>query len=175
MEGRKPGQGRALAASAVAGVLLLAPVVAGAADEASNVRLVHVVEKASVARALDGAARKLALPECQALLDEFKDASGQPLRATLQASGLSAPEYLGWIFFYDASPSLCRTSALALTQPGSRAVLVCGPRFVRQMSSDSRHAEGTLIHEFLHSLGLGENPPSSDAINERVRARCQRR
>jgi hypothetical protein len=29
-----------------------------------------------------------------------------------------------------------------------------------------------VIHEVLHSLGLGENPPSSDHITERVRARC---
>jgi hypothetical protein len=33
-------------------------------------------------------------------------------------------------------------------------------------------AEATLIHEALHSLGLGENPPSSRHIQARVRARC---
>jgi hypothetical protein len=29
-----------------------------------------------------------------------------------------------------------------------------------------------LIHEFLHTLGLGENPPTSDAITQRVAVRC---
>ena len=61
-----------------------------------------------------------------------------------------------------------------MTQPGSRAIVVCGARFVRQMSLDSVHAEVILIHEALHSLGLGENPPSSDSITERIRERCHR-
>ena len=35
---------------------------------------------------------------------------------------------------------------------------MCGSRFVRQMERSSLHAEAILIHEALHSLGLGENP-----------------
>ncbi len=175
MEGRGRGWGWGRNASIAAAVLALGPSVARAGDGGSNVRLVHVVEKATVARALDGAARKLAWPECEGLVDEFKGVSGQPLRVALEASGRSASEYLGWIFFYDAPPSFCRTSALAVTVPGSRAILVCGSRFVRQMSTNSRHPEATLIHEALHSLGLGENPPSPDDITERVRARCEQR
>jgi hypothetical protein len=31
-----------------------------------------------------------------------------------------------------------------------------------------------IIHEELHSLGLGENPPSSQAITAQVIARCGR-
>ena len=34
--------------------------------------------------------------------------------------------------------------------------------------------EAVLIHELLHSLGLGENPPDSAAITDRVMARCER-
>jgi hypothetical protein len=172
VEGRGRGWCWGRNASIAAAVLALGPSVAPAGDGGSNVRLVHVVEKATVARALDGAVRKLARPECQALLDEFEDASGRPLRATLEASGRSARDYLGAVFFYDAPPSVCRTGVLAVTRPGSRAILVCGSRFVRQTGTDSRHAEATLIHEVLHSLGLGENPPSPDYITERVRARC---
>ena len=175
MQGQERGRLWAGHASIATAVLALGPAVARAGDDASNVRLVHNVEKATVARALDGAARTLGRPECQALLDEFADASGRPLRAALEASGRSAPEYLGRVFFYDAPPSLCRTSALAVTQPGSRAILVCGSRFVRQVGRNPRHAEAILIHEALHSLGLRENPPSSDYITERVRARCEER
>ena len=29
-----------------------------------------------------------------------------------------------------------------------------------------------MIHEFLHTLGLGENPPTSQAITEQVEFRC---
>ncbi len=38
-------------------------------------------------------------------------------------------------------------------------MLVCGPRLERQMTRNTRHAEATIIHEMLHSLGLRENPP----------------
>src|SRR5262245_27540469 len=159
---------------AVAAFLLL-PAVASAEDQApTNVRLVNVVQRYAVARAFSQAARQLGNPQCQALLDEFTDASGRPLRAALEAAGKEASEYLGSIFFYDAPPRACGTSVLAVTMPGSRAILVCGERFVRQMSKNSRHAEATIIHEALHSLGLGENPPSSDHINDRVMARCGR-
>lgn len=174
MRGRDGGKGCRRRVLLAAAAIVLAPAVARPADNGSNVRLVHVVERATVARALDGAARKLARLECQALLDEFQDASGRPLRAALTASGRSAPEYLSWIFFYDAPPRLCTTSALAVTAPGSRAIFVCGSRFARQTRTDPLHAEGTLIHEALHSLGLGENPPSPDHIAERVRASCER-
>jgi hypothetical protein len=153
-------------------VLALGPAVAKAGDEASNVRLVHSAERFAVARAVEGAARKLADPSCQALLDEFTDEAGHSLRASLDGLGLSAPDFLQRVFFYDGPSRLCGTSGLAVTTPGSRAVFVCGARFVREISRNDRHAEGTIIHEMLHSLGLGENPPSSDHINTRVRARC---
>jgi hypothetical protein len=163
--------GRRAGAAIGAMVLALVPLVARAASD-SNVRLVHNLERAAVARALHGAARKLSHAECQAVLDDFTDVSGRSLRSALDAFAVSAPEYLRTVLFYDAPPSVCRMGPLALTQPGSRAILVCGSRFVAQLGRDSRHAEAILIHEALHSLGLGENPPSSDAITERVRARC---
>ena len=172
MEGRGRGRRWDGRASLTVAVLVLGPVLAGAGDDARNVRLVHNGERFAVARALDGAARTLGQTECQALLDEFNDTSGRPLRVALKAFGVSAPEYLGQVFFYDAPPRACRTSELAVTKPGSRAILVCGSRFARQVGRSSRHAEAILIHEALHSLGLGENPPSSDYITERIRARC---
>ena len=174
MHGRERGRGWRRCAAVASALLALAPAAMRAGDDASNVRLVHNSQRFAVARALDGAARMLAHPECQALLDDFTDASGRPLRAALEASGRSAPEYLRWIFFYDAPPRLCGTSVLAVTRPASRANLVCGSRFVGQMRSNSRHAEAILIHEALHSLGLGENPPSTDEITRRIRAGCGR-
>jgi hypothetical protein len=171
MHDRRRGRCRS-GLTSIAALLFLAPAAGGTEPSPRNVRLVHNGERFAVARALDGAARALGEAECQALLDEFSDRSGRPLRAALEVFGVSAPEYLGRVFFYDAPPQACRTSALAVTSPGSRAILVCGSRFARQMSRGSRHAEAILIHEIFHSLGLGENPPSSDHITERVRARC---
>ena len=143
-----------------------------AGESATNVRLVNNTHRFAMTLALDGAARLLDRPECQLLLDEFKGSSGQSLRGPLEALGMGAPEYLrAGLFFYDAPERVCGTSNVAVTRPGSRAVLICGARFVREMR-DSRKVEAVLIHEMLHSLGLGENPPSSDEITARVRARC---
>jgi hypothetical protein len=147
-----------------------------AANEARNVRLVHNAHRFAVAQALSGAARQLEHTECQRLLDEFQGVSGRPLREGLDRLGFDAAEYLrGGIFFYDAPARACGTANVALTTPGSRAIFVCGARFVREMRRSSRHVEALLIHEMLHSLGLGENPPTSDEITARVRARCDAR
>jgi hypothetical protein len=139
----------------------------------ANARLMRPAERFALARAIDGAAKQLAQPECQGLLDEFSDVDGRPLRAALEAHGVAAADYPARVFFYDASPAACGGSNLAVTQPRSRAILVCGRRFARQVAGNSRHAEATIIHELLHSLGLGENPPSSDHITARVLARCR--
>jgi hypothetical protein len=34
-------------------------------------------------------------------------------------------------------------------------------------------AEAMVIHEMLHTLGLGENPPTTFEITDRVMARCR--
>src|SRR5260221_42086 len=106
MDGRERGGRwgrRALIASAA---LALGPAVAPAGDDAPNVRLINNSERFAVVRALGGAARALGHLECQALLDEFADGSGRPLRSALQASGMTAPEYLGGGFFYDSPTPL---------------------------------------------------------------------
>jgi hypothetical protein len=127
----------------------------------------------AVAQALRGAARRLAREQCQGLLDEFTDASGQALRAALEAQARDVEEYLGRVLFYDAPELACQEQMLAgATAAGSRVIRVCGRRFARAVTESSRHAEGIVIHEMLHSLGLGENPPTSDYITSRVMERC---
>jgi hypothetical protein len=141
-------------------------------NDSGTARLTLAAHRYALARAIHAAADQLADERCQALLDEFADASGQPLRSALATDGLAVTEYMARVFFYDAPESACRGANLAITRPGSRAIFVCGARFQREMSRDSRNAEAIVIHELLHSLGLGENPPSSDYITRRVRARC---
>jgi hypothetical protein len=141
---------------------------------ASNARLRRPAERMAVAQALRGAARRLAREQCQGLLDEFTDASGQPLRAALEAQARDVEEYLGRVLFYDAPEVACQEQMLAgVTAAGSRVIRVCGRRFARTVSESSRHAEAIVIHEMLHSLGLGENPPTSDYITLRVMLRCR--
>ena len=84
--------------------------------------------------------------------------------------GVSAADYVGVLIFLEgSSQSVCQSgAALGGTRPGSRVVFLCGEPFDRTVRSNARLAEAVIIHEMLHSLGLGENPPSSQEITSRV-------
>jgi hypothetical protein len=139
----------------------------------STARLEWAGARFALERALQAATVALRDEQCQGLLDEFQDASGKPLRSVLAAHELGIEEYLTQVFFYDAPEGVCRGGRLAVTTPGSRVVYVCGARFEREMFRKPAHAQATVIHEILHTLGLGENPPSSEHITARVRDRCE--
>ena len=141
-----------------------------AAAIVSMVRIADDRTGASVRRALANARARLADPVCRQLLSEFADQSGRPLQDSLDTLNKQPEEYLETIFFYDGSglPD-CRPAVAAATTPGSHVVLICADRFLRVPWPDG---EITLIHEMLHTLGLGENPPSSLEISRRVRMRC---
>jgi hypothetical protein len=132
------------------------------------------VDQAAVERARGGAARKLLEAECQKLLEDFEDGAGRPLRQSLERWGVSAAEYVQMIaFLRGSSHRLCVRGNVALVStPGFPRVYVCGP-FAMTQVSEPRLAETMVIHEMLHTLGLGENPPSSLEITKRVQERCR--
>jgi len=152
---------------------------AGAADNTPEaapfrVRVPNNEVAQAVTRALAGADRLLAEPACQEVLTDFRDASARTLKEILDGNDVSARGYLRWIVFSDGRGlKACGSKAsLAVTEPGSRVVFICPTAFVETASGNPEYAEATLIHEMLHSLGLGENPPRSRDITERVRIRC---
>ena len=61
---------------------------------------------------------------------------------------------------------------LAWTSPGSRAVHVCWSQFSYWQRANPGYTATIVIHETLHTLGLGEGPPTSGAITAKVIARC---
>ena len=124
--------------------------------------------------ALDGAARWLERPGCRGVFAAFRDPHGRPLHEKLADFGVGPNDYLRLIMFVDGShlASCQRGTALAVTSPGSRVVYVCGREFARAWWRRSRHAAAVPLHEALHSLGLGENPPTSAAIDAEVLRRC---
>ena len=69
--------GRAVLA---ASVLLAA---AGAAAGPKRVSMLSKFDQSAVERARAGAARKLQEPECQRVLEDFRDGEGRPLRQSL--------------------------------------------------------------------------------------------
>ena len=139
-----------------------------------NARLRQTRDRSLLAEAIRGAARRLADPRCQELLGELQDRRRQPLRAVLDAQGLSAPEYLGRLFFFDGTQSGCKGRRLAYTEPGSHVVFVCGSEFSGMYQQNASRAEVAIVHETLHCLGLGENPPTWQEINSRIEAACRK-
>jgi hypothetical protein len=127
-----------------------------------------------VDRARSRAAKKLEDPACRQLLTDFRDSEGRTLEDNLDKWGVSAAEYLLMIPFLDGSSQrLCRWSKVDLvTNPGVPRVFVCS-QFAATEMRDPWTAEAAVIHEMLHTLGLGENPPTSTEITKRVKGRCQ--
>ena len=143
---------------------------------AFNVRILHEETADVVQSALRGAAGRLESPACQAVFSDFQDLAGRPLQERLESLGQTPQSYLGQIFFYDGSkePRCQAPEILAVTSPGSHVVHVC-PKAIRVLfRRQPLYVEATLIHEALHTLGLGENPPSSREITSRVVRRCRR-
>jgi hypothetical protein len=120
------------------------------------------------------ASDRLANPACQLVFTDFRDQEGRTLQDKLISLGHTGQTYLGEIAFYDLSLEMSceRTSRLALTSPGSHAVFLCSRRLIKRIVSDPGYAIAIIIHEELHSLGLGENPPSSEEISRQVLLRC---
>ena len=144
-------------------------------EPAVHVRLVAAPTRGAVRRAVLGAARRLERPDCRRLLTDFTDQSGRSLGEIIEASGMTASRYLREaLWFVDGSDApQCRDDhTVAFTAIGSRAIHVCGPQFVELSSRQSRGAEIIVIHEVLHTLGLGENPPWGADITGQVMRRC---
>jgi hypothetical protein len=146
----------------------------GTAAPRYAVHIAHEETARSVRHFLDRARRRLSRSTCQGLLDDFADDQGRPLRSHLEATGRAAGDYLGLIIFYDGRrhPRCLQQSVIAVTQVGSRIVYICPRQFARYARKHPRWTEATLIHEALHTLGLGENPPPSREITSAVMDRC---
>jgi hypothetical protein len=129
-----------------------------------------------VQRAVQGAGRRLARGQCRALLFEYeREADGQPLAAGLAARGVTLEQHLAAIAFVDGSRArACATGQAfaGMTRSGDDRVYVCPGRFRELARSSAVGAEVVIIHETLHTLGLGENPPTSLEITARVFRRC---
>lgn len=128
----------------------------------------------AVRLAVEGAAVRLARPGCQDVFADFADESGQRLSTKLVTTGKDPTEAFGLLRFFDDRGALqCRSrGTLAFTRTGSWFIRVCGVQFRIAFQRNRTATEIVVIHEFLHALGLGENPPSSHTINERVNRRC---
>jgi hypothetical protein len=139
-------------------------------------------DAAALERARAGAVRRLEDASCRQVLSEFKDPEGRTLLDNLEAWQQTPSQYLsGAITFLDGSTlQNCKKSTVPLvTSRNQLPVFVCpmggatpGSRFARIQTENPSLAEIMVIHEMLHTLGLGENPPTTFEITDRVMARC---
>jgi hypothetical protein len=146
----------------------------GGRDAVFNVRLRQTRDGFAVGQALQGAHRRLADSRCQEVFSDFTEPSGRSLQAVLDEQGQTGQSYLSLLIFYEGADAAgCRVpGVLAFTHPGSRVVFVCSKWFREASALNPAKVEAVIIHESLHSLGLGENPPRSQDITARVVARC---
>ena len=127
-----------------------------------------------VREVVDGALRRVSRADCARVIGEMNDAEGRPLAWNLSERGMTPVGYLAALRFYEGDGlRQCQyDTTVAVTVPNSRVIWVCGRRFARYFALDRPQGEIIVIHEMLHSLGLGENPPSSAEITDTVEHRC---
>ncbi len=134
-----------------------------------------------VARQVDlaaaGASARLERPKCRQVLGDFRDATGRTLEDVLAGMQLTTAEYLPALRFIDGRASrTCQPGVMAFTQRHSRVITIC-PQDDRLGSTGPAQwmLELVVIHEMLHSLGLGEDgpDPTSAQITRQVAARCR--
>jgi hypothetical protein len=162
-------------------VLLLASLAlaAASAEGAQNrarllpVRALEPGDASLAEMARQGAIARLRNPECRQVLNDFTDGRGHKLHENLQAFGVGPDEYLAMLPLLDGeSRPLCKANqSQLLTSAGVRRVFVC-KIFLKTVYQRRAMAEVYVIHEMLHTLGLGENPPTSQQITQKVVKRC---
>src|SRR5262245_50248844 len=123
-------------------------------------------DAAALERARAGAVRLLGRPECQRVLSDFTDPLGHTLLENLEPWQQTPSQYLELsVRFVDGSrmPSCRKANTFLVTSRGQPSVFVCpaggaipGSRFGRVQMKTPDLAEAMVIHEMLHTLGLGE-------------------
>lgn len=128
----------------------------------------------TVASVLSVARQKLMRHECRRVFLEFRDVSGETLLRKLHRLGETPQGQLMRIELRDGSGlALCnRPGTLAMSLPGQAIVLLCAEAFQKVARKSEGYTANIVIHEQLHTLGLGENPPTSEEITQRIALRC---
>ncbi len=137
------------------------------------VRLADPVARSATVSALNTAVARLEDAGCRKILLDFADRAGRSLEDRLTSLRVDVDQYVGSLVFYDGTRTRpCDKGVMAFTAPDSRVVYVCINQFKQMQSTQPDYVVAVLIHEILHTLGLGEDPPSSREITRRVLARC---
>jgi hypothetical protein len=139
------------------------------------IRIPDPLARRAAIAALESASARFADATCRQIFTDFADGNGRSLADGLSSMAVDIHVYLTMVTFIDDSRHRrCASGVLMFTAPGSRVVRVCVEELKRLNGQQPDYVVASLIHELLHTLGLGENPPSSREITARVLARCGR-
>jgi hypothetical protein len=143
-------------------------------DGSRRLRIPDPLARRILGEALARAESALAEPSCAKLLEAFTDGAGRALSTRLESLDVDVQTYLTFVVFMDDSRhAACTDGVIAFTSPGSRVVRVCSAEMTRTWQGNPSHVVAAVIHEMLHTLGLGENPPPSHVITRQVLAQCR--
>lgn len=125
-------------------------------------------------QALDRARRLLGKPRCRGVLTQLVDTEGHALADRLDTLGVDVQTYATMIVFIDGTRNRsCAGGVIAFTRPGSRVVHLCSNELKETWQQNPAYVVSAFIHELLHTLGLGENPPSTQEITRRLLQQCR--
>ena len=156
-----------------------APGLTGTVMRTEPWHLVHIPDplaRRATVTALEHASARFGSAECRNILTDFANRDGRPLAERLAELRVDIHGYIAMVTFVDDTRHrVCTSGVVAFTAPNSRVVRVCVEE-LKRIHRDERpdYLVAVIIHEILHTLGLGESPPSSREITARVLARCRR-
>lgn len=162
--------------SLVAAAVVCAPRAVATEPRWPGLYLPNPIGQYAVHWALAGAADWLKKPECRKVFTDFTDQDGVRLDLKLGRFATDEVAYLATVLFRDGSrlPPCSRPATVMFTTPGSKVVFVCEKQFLTLVKTDRPRLSALVIHEALHTLGLGENPPTTKQITDQVMTRCWR-
>jgi hypothetical protein len=157
--------------------LALALSLVGAAAQPASFEQALVLsgmEGRALERARTRAVALLESSECRKVFSDFTDAEGRTLQEKLDALGQTPAEYLGTVHFLNGEVQpLCHRSTVQMVTTGKSLYVYVCPQFLQFQDRRPELAPVLVIHEALHTLGLGENPPTPMEITNRIYGRCQ--
>jgi len=151
----------------------LAPISGSQRNRWHLIRIPDPVARDAAITALESAAARFQKSDCLKVLTDFQTINGFTPAEQLAAWEIDIQTYLTMVTFIDDSRHrLCEKGGMFFTSPGSRVVRVCVEKFKLIRHHSRGYLAALFVHEFLHTLGVGESPPSSEEITARVMTRC---
>ncbi|HQQ77001.1 MAG TPA: hypothetical protein PLB01_06570 [Thermoanaerobaculia bacterium] len=136
----------------------------------------RAVPKGALAQAVTPAsslaAERLGTSACRGIFEELPDFTGRPVARRLEAGERSPSSHFARLTFLGSTEGPCRYSGTAAwSVAGDTRVRVCARTFGAVAAHDRREAAAVLIHEALHTLGVGEDA-AKEPLTAFVRRRC---